>query len=128
MIGKNIKLVIEPVDHNEVVTSQLMTAPDGYFESIEVFDVLEVDSTEDLLENIILKLGRGGKLTLQGFDGLSFCKRILQEGADELYGKQVVFQNFYSIGFLKESFQKRGWKINFASINSGRYNLEVERY
>jgi len=127
MIGKNIRLVIEPVEPNEVVVSQLLTAPDGYFESIEVFDILEVDSTQDILEKISLKVNKKGKLSLQGFDGLSFCKKMI-ENADHMYGKQVVFQNFYSIGFLKEYFQKTGWKVNFANISSGRYNLEVERY
>lgn len=127
MIGKNIKLVVEPLEQNEVVVSQLMQAPDGYFKHIEVFDVLEVDSTENLLEKIMLKLGKGSKLTLQGFDGLSFCKKMIYENADQMYGERVIFQNFYSIGFLKEYFQKNDWKVNFASINSGRYNLEVER-
>ena len=128
MIGKNIELVIEPVEPQEIVASQLMTAPDGYFESIRVFDVLEIDSTEDLLQKITSKIKQGGTLTIEGFDGLAFCKRVIQEGGDELYGKRVVFQNFYSIGALKNNFQDSGqWKIIFASVNSGRYNIKVER-
>ncbi len=127
MIGKNIKLVVERLEQNEVVVSQLMEAPDGYFEHIEVFDVLEIDSTEDLLEKVVSKLKKGGKLSLEGFDGLAFCERVLQEGAEELYGKRVVFQNFYSIGFLKDHFQKEGHKIIFANVNMGRYKIVIER-
>lgn len=127
MIGKKVNLVIEPLEPQDVVVGQLMQAPDGYFESIKVLDVLEVDPTENLLELISAKLKKGGELTLQGFDGLAFCKKILQNGADELYGKAVVFQKFYSIGFLKEHFQNNGWKVNFANVNAGRYNIRVER-
>jgi hypothetical protein len=127
MIGKKVNLVVEPLEAQDVVVGQLMQAPDGYFEHIKVLDVLEVDPTENLLEAIAVKIKKGGKLTLQGFDGLAFCKKILQDGADELYGKRVVFQNFYSIGFLKEYFQNNGWKVNFANVNAGRYSIIVER-
>jgi hypothetical protein len=125
---KEIRLVNNKHRENDILEEDLAECPDSFFTSIEVVDVLETSSDNEILQEVCSKVRRGGKLTLSGIDGYDLCRKI-QYGE---IGLEEANQSFFSIAnrlnsvlSLKKKFKDMNWSVKFAGLKEGRYLVEV---
>jgi len=130
MISKNIRLVPSKQQENDFLQEDLMNAPDGFFLEIKVLDVLETAQDKDLLDKICSKVRKGGKVVLNGVDGLDMCRKVFYGQmplgmAAEQFFKHV--NNLHSVATLKQYFLEKKWDIRFVGLDQGRYLVEAVR-
>jgi len=127
---KEIRLTVIKQTESDLVEAEFFDAPDSFFTSITVQDVLEMSDKLDIIDLVAAKVRKNGTLTLEGIDALDVCRRVhygvmtLTSAANDFFTKT---KNLNSVATLKDYFIKKQWKVNFASLKDGRYLLEVVR-
>ncbi len=129
MISKKINLVIEKVNQSDFTEEDLHNAPDGFFEEIFVSDLIELSKNNSIIDDVIKKVRKNGVVKLNGVDGIEMCRRgyygeIQIEECSMYFG---AVNRINSVVSIKKYFEKIGWQINFAGVNSGRYFVEAKR-
>lgn len=129
MISKNINLVVNKRNDNDFSEEDLNLAPDSYFNSIFVSDVLELSDSDELLPNVIQKIKKNGVVILTGVDGLDACRKVFFgestiEDASGFFGKCNRINSMTSIRSLLE---KNGLRVTFAGVDNGRYFVEAQK-
>ncbi len=129
MISKKINLVIDKVNQSDFNEEDLQNAPDGFFEEIFVSDLLELSKNNAIIEDVIKKVRKNGIVKLNGVDGIDMCRKSYY-GETPIEECSMYFgavNRINSVISIKKYFEKIGWQINFAGINSGRYFVEAKR-
>jgi len=129
MISKNINLVVNKRNENDLSEQDLVLAPDSYFTSIFVSDVLEFSENNDVLASVVQKIRKNGVLILSGIDGLEVCRKVFFgesaiEEASGFFGRCKRINSITSIRTLLES---KGLQIKFAGVDNGRYLVEAQK-
>ena len=130
MISKNIRLVPSKQQDNDFLQEDLMNAPDGFFMEIKVLDVLESSEDKQLLDKVCNKVRKGGKVVLNGVDGLDMCRKVFYGhipvgvAADQFF-KHI--KNLHSVATLKQYFLEKKWDLKFVGLDEGRYLIEAVR-
>lgn len=130
MLYKSIRLVPVKQNSEDLTESDLAKAPDGFFVEINVIDVLEMSPNKSALNDICNKIRKGGKVVLNGVDGLDMCRKVyygqvsLQSASSQFFGP---VNNLNSIVELKDYFLKKQWSLKFAGLQNGRYLIEAVR-
>tara|TARA_R100001163_G_scaffold1295_2_gene1960 strand:+ start:37892 stop:38284 length:393 start_codon:yes stop_codon:yes gene_type:complete len=129
VISKKINLVIDKVNQSDFNEEDLQNAPDGFFEEIFVSDLLELSKNNAIIEDVIKKVRKNGIVKLNGVDGIDMCRKSYY-GETPIEECSMYFgavNRINSVISIKKYFEKIGWQINFAGINSGRYFVEAKR-
>ena len=129
MISKKINLVIDKVNQSDFTEEDLQNAPDGFFEEIFVSDLLELSKNNAIIDDVIKKVRKNGIVKLNGVDGIDMCRKSYY-GETPIEESSMYFgavNRINSVISIKKYFEKIGWQINFAGINSGRYFVEAKR-
>jgi hypothetical protein len=129
MISKNINLVVNKRNENDFNEGDLSLAPDSYFNSIFVSDVLELSNNDDVMGNVIKKIKKNGTITFSGVDGLEACRKVFFgetpiEDASGFFGRCNRINSMTSIRTILE---KNGLQIRFAGVDNGRYLVEAQK-
>jgi len=127
---KEIKLVLEKQEGQDILESEFMEAPDSFFTKIVVQDVLEKSNNRDILNAVSNKVRREGTLILEGIDAMDICRRVHYGGITLAEASTLIFHqatSLYSVASLKEHFLAKEWAIKFAGLKEGRYFLETTR-
>lgn len=129
MIEKKIRLVPNKATDFDYTEQELMQAPDGYFEEIFVLDVLESSKTEDIFEKICSKVRKGGSITIQGYEFVDMCRRVVYGEIPDEHAKIFLrsSNNISSVSSLQSRFSSMGWNVRLAGCLDGRYKMEVIR-
>lgn len=126
---RDIRVVPSKEFPQDLVDKDLINAPDGFFEKIEVVDALEVSSYSNILDIVSSKIKKGGVLILSGIDSVVLCREIVNgncnlEEASKFF---APIKNLFTIPKLKEYFINKKWKIKTCGISSTRYLFITER-
>jgi hypothetical protein len=130
MINKNIRIVNNKQNQNDMLESELDLAPDGYFNEIFVHDVLETSVDSNILKKISDKVRKNGVLKLTGIDGHEMCRRVyygeesIEQLSESFFGK---INRLNSIVSIKTFFGELEWNILFSGIQDGKYFVEVKK-
>jgi len=130
VLEKSIRLTNNKEKSTDFNEFDLLNAPDAFFESIYVLDMLEKSDNKNLLDAVCKKIRKGGSLKLDGIDALNICRSVyhgqlsLSQAADAFF-REV--KSLHSIVSLKEYFIDKGWEVIFIGLNDGRYLVEVTR-
>lgn len=126
MISKDVRLVNNKVNDNDMTEQDLDLAPDSFFNSVFVMDMLEL-SARDLLPVVVRKVKSGGTLKMVGVDCIDLCRQVFY-GELSVEDSSNIFGNVNrvnSLSSLRTKFINDGFQIVFAGMNEGRYFLEV---
>lgn len=121
--------MIDKVNQSDFNEEDLQNAPDGFFEEIFVSDLLELSKNNAIIEDVIKKVRKNGIVKLNGVDGIDMCRKSYY-GETPIEECSMYFgavNRINSVISIKKYFEKIGWQINFAGINSGRYFVEAKR-
>lgn len=129
MINKNIRIVKNKENSNDVTEEELYKAPDGYFTEIVVSDILETSKNQGVIEAVCNKVRKNGSLVLQGVDGHDLCRNIYYgkikiEETSDYFGE---IERMNSLNSLKTMFTSMGWNVAFTGLKNGRYFIEVKK-
>lgn len=130
MISKEIRLVPAKQTETDFTCDDLNQAPNSFFLSISVVDVLETSPESNVIDIVCDKIRKGGKILVNGVDGLEVCRQVYYgqislPDASESFFRNI--NNLHSIVTLKQYFLDKGWDIKFAGLDQGRYLIEAHK-
>jgi hypothetical protein len=129
MISKDISLVVNKANDTDFDEEQLKSAPDSFFNSIFVSDVLELSNDDKVLDNVLSKVKKSGVIKLSGMDGIEMCRRVYFgeipiEASSDFFAQSKRINSLTSI---RTELEKRGYKVLFAGVDAGRYLVEAKQ-
>lgn len=127
MISKQIRLVVEKINENELTEDDIKLAPDSFFNEITIINLLDVSKNNDLLNIVCNKLKKHGILKINGIDIRSVCRDVYY-GKIDLQNANTIFRNiknFNTISKFKDYFLSDKWQINFLGMQEYNYFVEV---
>jgi hypothetical protein len=130
MIDKNARVLTQKLEPTDIVEQDLKGAPNAYFIDLNVIGLLESSSDDNILDILCDKIRKGGKIRIQGVDGLEVCRLVYSGGISLEEANRSCFsvsKRLYSVPILKEYFLKKQWKINFVGMSNNKYLIEATR-
>ncbi len=129
MINKEIRLVSEKINQNELTEEDFNNVPDSFFNEITVINLLDTSQNNNLLNLVCAKLKRKGTLKINGIDARAVCRDIYY-GKIDLQNASNIFnkiRNLNTISTFKNYFLSDKWQINFLGTQEYNYFVEVTK-
>lgn len=129
MISKEVNLVMNKVQENDITEEDLLDSPNGFYEQIKVVDVLETSQRDDLLQVIHSKLKSGGTAVLTGLEGFELCRKVYsgQLGFVEFSRNIIVNVNRIHSLFDLTFMLQNGFNVDYIGMRDDRYHIEVTK-
>lgn len=129
MINKEIRVVEEKVNINDLTEDELNSTPNHFFNEITIVNILDTSQNNNVLQTIINKLKKNGILKINGTDMRAVCRDVHYGRIDLNTASSIInkINNFNTISSFKNYFLNDEWKIHFIGLKNYNYFIEVKK-